>query len=218
MTLLCLSDIHGEGSGLEAVAAASQDADLIIIAGDVTQRGGRADAERVISPLLASGRRVLALAGNMDREGVGLFLEERGIGIHGKGTVIGEVGFMGLGGSNPTPFGTPFELRAEEEAGLLAKGYLQIAQSRRKVLISHAPPKDTRLDRNFTGLHVGSSEVRKFILSHDIHLCICGHIHEARGEEVLGSALCVNLGPYKNGGYALVRIGEEKPSVEWRQK
>jgi predicted phosphodiesterase len=67
MVLLCLADIHGEGGGLEKVLREAPETETIIVAGDVTHLGGYEEAAAVLAPLLGSGRRVLAVAGNMDR-------------------------------------------------------------------------------------------------------------------------------------------------------
>jgi Icc-related predicted phosphoesterase len=68
-------------------------------------------------------------------------------------------------------------------------------------------------------IHAGSAAVRAFLEEHDVSLCLCGHIHEARGEARVGPARCVNLGAFKSGRYALVdiRAGAE-PGIEitWR--
>jgi Icc-related predicted phosphoesterase len=218
MTLLCIADIHGDGAGLREALDSFPKADLVVLAGDITHLGGFAEAQKVLAPLLESDRRVVAVPGNMDREGVGRFLEERGISIHGRGVSVGDVGFQGLGGSNPSPFGTPFEVGGGEARRLLAEGRAQIEGCALRVLVSHAPPKDTRLDRSFAGMHVGSPEVRSFLLSDGTSLCLCGHIHEAAGEDTVGRTRCVNLGPLKNGSYAVVKISADDISVTWRKK
>src|SRR5271157_812484 len=101
--LLCLADIHGEGAGLKDVLLRdAADADLIVLAGDLTHLGGYAEAEQVLAPLLESGLPLVAVAGNMDRDGARDCLDERGINIHGRGMVRGGVGFMGLGGGTPS--------------------------------------------------------------------------------------------------------------------
>ena len=220
MKLLCLSDIHGEGAGLKEVLHEAAGADVVVLAGDITHLGGRAEAEAVLGPVLESGIPVLAVAGNMDREGARQCLQEKGIDIHARGLLLGPVGFMGLGGGTPSPFGTPWELTDEEAAGYLAAGLPAIATARYKVLVSHPPPRSTRLDRSFAGQHVGSKAVRNFLLADSVDLCICGHIHESAGEDTLGRVLCVNLGPFKNGRYALIDIDVEnaRAQVTWRKK
>jgi hypothetical protein len=206
MKLLCLSDIHGEAAELANVLQESAGADLIVVAGDVTHLGGAVEAQSILGPLLASGVRLVAVAGNMDGDGVRSFLGERGLDLHGRGVVIHGVGFMGLGGGSPSPFRTPWEVGEEEAEDCLAAGLREIREAPYKVLVSHSPPRDSRLDETFLRRHVGSAAVRRFLDAGSVDLCICGHIHEAAGEDRVGRTLCVNLGPLKNGTYALVTI------------
>jgi len=218
MTLLCLSDIHGEAAGLSEILANASGIDAIVVAGDITHLGGYAEAGAVLAPLQASGIRILAVAGNMDRAGVRKLLGEKGIDIHGRGIMVGGIGFLGLGGGTPSPFGTPWELSDEEASGFLAAGLAAIADAPYKVLVSHAPPRDTKVDRSFAGQHFGSGAVRDFLLSAGVGLCISGHIHESPGEDRLRGCLCVNLGPFKNGRYALITIDGDGPHIAWRKR
>ncbi len=214
MVLLCFSDIHGRGAGLKEIADASQ-ADAIVISGDVTQLGGYSEAERIISPLLLTGKPLLAVRGNMDREGVERYLDEKGLNLHGTGRILGDTGFHGLGGSLPTPIPTPFELSPEEARRLLQQGFSEVSRCARRVLISHEPPKDTTLDRIRSGTHVGSADVRAFIEKTKPALCISGHIHESPGEDRIGDTVCVNLGPYGSGRYALITM-DQTITITWR--
>ncbi len=241
MKLLCLSDIHGEAAGLESVLARNPGVDVVVIVGDITHLGDYAEAEAVLGPLVGAGVRMVAVGGNMDREGVRRYLGDKGIDIHARGVVIDGVGFMGLGGGTPSPFRTPWELPPEEAARCLAEGWAQISDAPCKVLVSHAPPHATEIDKSFTRMHVGSVPVREFLLSGPrnaalprpaaelsgsrnaarsgrVNLCICGHIHEAAGEDSLGGVTCVNVGPYKNGRYALIDITEERTEITWRTR
>jgi uncharacterized protein len=218
MRLLCLSDIHGEAAGLDDVLPLLGSVDVVVIAGDVTHLGGRPEAEAVLAPLAASAVRCLAVGGNMDLDGARAFLTEKGINIHGTGVVIDGVGFQGLGGGTPSPFHSPWELQPEEAARLLAAGRQAISGAGFKVLVSHAPPRGTAIDRTHTLMHAGSEPVRELILSGAVDLCICGHIHEARGEDALNGVPCVNVGPFKNGHYALVAIDGGRASIEWRKR
>ena len=219
MKLLCLSDIHGEGAGLrDILPGAARGADAIVLAGDLTHLGGYAEVGALLVPLFATGLPLLAVAGNMEYEGVRRYIGEKKIDIHGKGVVIGDVGFMGLGGGTPSPFHSPWELRDQEAQSLLAAGFAAIAEVPVKVLVSHAPPRDTKLDKSFTGLHVGSGAVRQFLESGAVNVCICGHIHEAAGEDMIGKTLCVNLGPFKNGRYAVLEIEGQQTHLDWRKR
>lgn len=218
MKLLCLSDIHGEAAGLRAVLPEAAGVDVVVLAGDLTHLGGRAEAQALLAPLFELELPLLAVAGNMEYEGVRRYIAEKGIDIHGRGVLIDGVGFMGLGGGTPSPFNSPWELSDEEARLLLAAGYAQIAKARFKVLVSHPPPRGTTLDRSFMGTHVGSQAVGDFISAGAVDLCLCGHIHEAAGEERIGNALCVNLGPFKSGRYALITIEGDRAHAEWRKK
>jgi Icc-related predicted phosphoesterase len=216
--LLCVSDIHGEAAGLGDLMSGPEPADVVIVAGDITHLGGRAEAQAVLAPILASHARLIAVAGNMDRESARSYLGELGVDLHARGVVLDGVGFMGLGGGPPSPFGTPWELDDAEARRCLEAGLAQIAGAPFRVLVSHAPPRDTELDRGFARQHVGSAPVREFLLAGSANLCICGHIHESAGEDSLGGAWCVNLGPYKNGNYALVTIDGGRAFVTRRTR
>ncbi len=152
----------------------------------------------------------------MDREPVRGYLGEIGVDLHGRGTLVGDVGFMGLGGGTPSPFGTPWELEDGEAVRCLAEGFVQIARAPFRVLVSHSPPHGTRLDRGHAGQHFGSGPVREFLLAGSVNICVCGHVHESAGEDSLGGAACVNLGPFKDGNYALVTIDGGRAHVTRR--
>lgn len=69
-----------------------------------------------------------------------------------------------------------------------------------RLLISHAPPYGTALDRmdsrrsNMRSGSWGSIALRNFIGKKDLSLTACGHIHESAGAKVVDDTLCVNPG------------------------
>jgi Icc-related predicted phosphoesterase len=64
-----------------------------------------------------------------------------------------------------------------------------------RVLICHAPPKNTKLDRAGEGRHFGSRAVRDFIEQVQPDYFYCGHIHEAAGQQdSLGRTQAWNVG------------------------
>ncbi|MBN2353837.1 MAG: metallophosphoesterase family protein [Spirochaetales bacterium] len=217
MRFLVLADIHGHQRFLRAVVEAEPAWDAVVIVGDLTQRGGHDDAEAVTSVLGATGRPILAVPGNMDRPDVLGFLEDSGRSLHGTGTVIGEVGFFGVGGSNPTPFGTPFELSEDEIGRLALTGFAAVREAAVKVLVSHTPPHGCALDRAGLGVHAGSTAVRRFLNAHPVDLCLCGHIHEASGEETVEGVRCCNPGAVRNGRYAVLEIDHGAIDVKRRK-
>jgi Icc-related predicted phosphoesterase len=139
MNILAVADIHGAVSQVRALLAREEQFDLILIAGDLTHCGTAADAEAVVAPLLATGKPLFAVPGNMDTQEAARYLEDAGISLHGRARLAAGFGFMGAGGSGTSPFGTPFELSDGETESLLGTGWTGIAASPRKILLSHAP-------------------------------------------------------------------------------
>ena len=106
---------------------------------------------------------------------------------------FGDLRFAGLEAdeSTPTPFDTPGEYTEVEMAARLDA----FADFRPQVLICHAPPANTALDRIKEGLHAGSSSVRDFIEKHAPAHVFCGHIHEAEGAVIqMGATRAMNVG------------------------
>lgn len=207
MDLICISDLHGRIDVLDRISGAAGEADILVVAGDITNFGKREAAEEMVGRLLSINPNLLAVPGNCDTPEVNDVLEEHGIGIHGKGTVKHGAAFFGLGGSGVTPFGTPQEYREGKLGELLMRGYEHVEKHAPKVLVSHSPPLGTRADLTGSGLHVGSSAVRSFIEAHPVDLVVCGHIHEARGKDSLGDTWIVNPGP-AHMGYARISLGD----------
>lgn len=189
MKALIFSDIHGDVRALERLMAT--EADYYFAAGDLaTWAKG---LERCGEALRAKGSRVYVLPGNHESAGqIAAFCETFGLhNFHEQTFDTGRYQLAGLGYSSPTPFHTPGEYTEEEMAGRLAR----FNALERLVLICHAPPYGTDLDRIRNGLHAGSRSVREFIEKRQPEYFFCGHIHEAEGVEVeLGRTRAVNVG------------------------
>ena len=155
----------------------------------------------VLDRLQAINSSILGVAGNLDQPDVARYLEDIGISLHGRGRILDGLGIMGLGGSNYTPFNTPYEFSEEELGAFLAAGFAQIEDAKDFILVSHAPPVRTNTDRLLNGNHVGSRTVRTFIEEKQPLLCLTGHIHESRGQDNIGRTLVLNPGMIKDGGY-----------------
>lgn len=206
MKLFAISDIHGATKPIEAAAPLISAADWIVISGDITHTKSRAEAADVIACLEQYSIRILAVHGNWDRIEVKDFLEEKGYSLHGKGRILDEIGFFGMGGSSPTPVKTATVYTEEEIALTLRTGYEKVREASQVVLISHVPPRRVR-DRSFIGLRGGSHSVKAFLEENPISLCLCGHIHEAAGIERFQNTLVANTGSFKKGRYVSVEIG-----------
>ena len=214
MRMIAGSDFHGFRPSFEAFAleAKKQKADVILIGGDVTNFGTMEQARRLLLILSEINIPVFFVPGNCDPPSLTNLNFDNIKCIHSRGVTYGDLVFIGIGGSPITPFNTPFEMNEREIAEILQNCINSLGDEvgqRQIILVSHPPPKNTRLDRTAFGIHAGSISVRRFIEKHNPLLVACGHIHEAKGEERIGETLIVNLGSAKQGSYAIVEVEEE---------
>ncbi len=189
MKLLIFSDIHGDRSALEKLVAT--EADYYFADGDLANWGRGLEQ---LGPIMQRrAERMYVLPGNheSDRD-IAQFCEQYGFhDFHGQSIEIGGYQVAGLGYSNPTPFDTPGEYSEEELAARLEK----FSVLDPLILICHAPPKATRLDRAGEGKHFGSQAVRDFIDRRQPLYFYCGHIHEAAGvADTIGRTRAWNVG------------------------
>ena len=205
MKIISFGDVHMATRNLERMGEVMRDTELVIVSGDLTNFGGVDDARKVIGDVRRSCSSVLALPGNLDKREVIPFLENEGIALHGKGVAIDGIGIFGCGGSNITPFGTPMELSEDEIYATLRAGYQSVREVRPLLMICHTPPYGTKCDRIISGKPVGSTAARQFIEEVKPEVCISGHIHESAGVDEIGPTKILNAGPFKGGGYIVVR-------------
>ena len=217
MRIVSFGDVHMSLRNIERLGPQIAAADLVILSGDLTNFGGRDDAEEVLHAARRFGRNVLALPGNLDRPEVIPFLRERGVSLHGESRLFGDLGVFGCGGSNLTPFRTPTELSEEEIGALLEQAYVDVAGAPRRLMVCHTPPLDTATDRIRNGQHVGSPTVRAFIERHQPDACITGHIHESAGIDRIGATVVVNAGAFRDGGYIVVTETADRLDAELRR-
>lgn len=200
MKLLALSDLHGDYSHVKSIRKKAGDFDAVMIAGDLTDFGPDEDALELLAMFKEP---VLAVPGNCDNPSILKILDENTINLHNSIHSMGGLIFVGLGGSNPTPFNTPFEL-SEKKIGEYI-GTLLSGIKGRTVLLSHAPPLNTT-DRLPHG-NVGSEALARYLGR--FNLIICGHIHEARGCMRVNGTEVVNPGAASKGQAALITINDE---------
>jgi Icc-related predicted phosphoesterase len=207
MKILAFTDIHGSYKKVDETLA-KVSADVIVIGGDITTAGTSAQASSAIEGWERFGRPLVAVAGNMDSPEIDAVLESAGVSVNGRGVKIGDVGFFGVSASPFSPLHTPYEISEEETAQRIEAGYRAVRDSKVRVFVPHAPPHGTKVDKVFMGTHVGSKSVRDFIERKQPDVVICGHIHEARGQDVIGKTRIVNCGPAGKGYYAVIEIGD----------
>ena len=138
-----------------------------------------------------------------------------GVSINACGRVIGDVGFFGVSAAPVSVLRTPNEITEEEIMRRAEQGWTDVAACRQTVFVPHAPPAGTALDRLRDGRHVGSTAVREFIERRAPDLVVCGHIHEARGTDRIGSTLIANCGPAGKGFFAVLDLSDP-PQVTLR--
>jgi hypothetical protein len=216
MKILVISDIHGRLAKLDRIKTELAKADVVVVAGDITNFGGRDEAREILKPMLSLAKRLFAVPGNCDLPEVNELLKELRVSLHGRSSVVEEIGFFGVGGSNPTPFATPQEYTEEHLRELLESGYSAIKERSTKVLVTHSPPFGTKLDLTSSGMHAGSRAVKAFIKEKKPTLALCGHIHEARGVARVATTTVVNPGAF-HMGYALVELDEGKVEIELKE-
>ena len=184
------------------------DADILLLGGDITDFGTPNVAEKLVRCAQQQCSSVFAVSGNCDSKAIDDRLIELGVSLYGRGVVYQDVGFFGVSAMPPW-MGNMYELTEAEIATALRTGHGQLTTRGQDVLLSHTPPRDTRLDETRAGHHVGSVSVREFIKRASPALVVCGHIHESRGIDSLGATTIVNCGPGYRGHYAVAEVDTE---------
>jgi len=207
LKLLAAADFHGNSSAENNLSKLlKRGYDCLVLIGDLTNFGPPEIAESILKLAKDFGVPCFSVPGNCDPKSIIQVLEKNGANIHGKCGKLGEFTFVGLGGSNLTPFNTPFELtEIEIQEELTAASY---GIGEKWILVTHAPPHGTKVDRIREGTHVGSKSIRQYIEQKQPLVALCGHVHEARGIDQLGRTLVVNPGPITKGFAAEVNIDD----------
>ncbi len=92
-----------------------------------------------------------------------------------------------------------------------AKSVLKRLGSNLDILVCHQPPygvldkvgKGGGVPKKWLGKHAGSKAVLDYIKKYQPKYCICGHIHEAKGEKKIGKTRVINLG---EGGWKILDL------------
>jgi uncharacterized protein len=215
LRLLLLSDIHGRVPAIRRILSEARPlgVDAVIASGDLTDFGSLANAAEILNELSVLGAPIFFVPGNCDTPLLGREEVLSGsVNLHGRCGAIGDFALIGVGGSTPTPFDTLFELSEESTKRALDKAYTSVRQ-RRFAVVSHVPPLDTSVDVTLSGDHAGSNAVREFIERTRPLLVVCGHIHEAKGSDILGDTVIINPGAASKGFYATADM-EDSITVE----
>ncbi len=193
MRIAGLTDLHGKIINFNKVLLYNPD--VILISGDITHFGKNLRVINYLKYLKEKENiKILAIPGNCDNIESIDKLNELNINIDEKVASINNINFIGIGGSNKTPFNTPNEYSEKE---LYCKFKNAIKNFNKKellnnfVLLSHAPPKNTMADR-INDDNVGSISIRKIIEEYSPSLVLCGHIHESRCIDKINNSYVIN--------------------------
>ena len=224
MKIIAFGDIHMATDVARSIPGIKE-ADLILLNGDLTNYGGTQETRSVLDDIMRINPNVLAQFGNLDSGKVNEYLEKLAINLHGQARLVqGEVCLIGVGGSNFTPFHTPSEfpekelLHLADNAFRQGQDFIALAQPLHKrkipqILISHVPPLNTAVDKLHNGKHVGSKAIRSIIEQYQPDLCIAGHIHEAKGHDMIGKTPVYNHGMLRQGGWIHIDIQQSQLTV-----
>ena len=216
MKIVNIVDIHGNIKPIDSIGDVLSSADLVIIAGDLTNFGGGNEAREVLEEVGKYNKNILAVTGNCDAKDVDDYLTGKKINLHGRTVDVDGVSITGAGGSLPCPSPTPNVYTEEEYEDIFEKSQMGKNGSC-VILVSHQPPIGTLNDKLTNGDHVGSRTVREFIERYQPLVCFTGHIHEAPGIDTIGATKIVNPGPLGTRSYAYLDVSDDINELEIRK-
>jgi uncharacterized protein len=204
--VLLIADLHGQFGKIDSFLELNPEA--VFIAGDITNMGPVDAVDDVLSRIDVP---CFAVPGNCDpREILETLEHSDAVCLHGSQINLGKISIAGIGGSNPTPFGTPFEMTDKQIDDGLNAAMKKMEKTVHNILLTHAPPFET-LDK-INGEHVGSASIRKHMKAFD--LVCCAHVHEQRGVLDIDGVKIVNPGPAMDGHCALIHFGTEAKDIK----
>lgn len=192
MRILAFADNHGNLKNLESVKRKAKrlKPEIILCAGDFTFFEEKMDF--ILKKINALKIKTLIVPGNHEdrnhlRENITKYKNIEY--FHASAFETEEAIFLGYEGNGFSKKDKDFKKWWKKIKKLIKKTDKKI------VLITHAPPYNTKLDE--VGMdYVGNETIRKFIEKEKPVLAISGHIHDCFGvEDKIGNSLLVNPGP-----------------------
>lgn len=206
----------------EAFAEVGRDADLVLLAGDLTTHGETDQAEVLAAAVRGLDVPVAAVLGNHDlHAGRGEQIAEimNGAGVHmldrsstvfeldgGEIGVVGTKGFVGgFTGSQLPDFGEPLlrqvysETTAEVEA--IREGLQEIAHCRVRIVLLHYAPTSDTLHGEPEGIwtYLGSDRLAAPIAEYRPDVVLHGHAHSGSFEGAIGGVPVYNVAVHVTG-------------------
>lgn len=196
--------------------ASIADADLVLLAGDLTTHGDPAEAAVLAAAAGGAAAPVAAVLGNHDwhenhadevtstleRGGIRMLEREPAV-IEIRGLRIGVVGVKGFVGGFPDAalpdFGEPSlrQVYAEttREVEALERGLREVAAADARIVLMHYAPTTSTLGAEPRGIwaFLGSDRLARPILDHSPDLVLHGHAHSGSFEGFIGAVPVYNV-------------------------
>ncbi|MDP4012740.1 MAG: metallophosphoesterase [Candidatus Nanoarchaeia archaeon] len=172
-----------------AIRAKQENVDMVLVCGDLTM--SNTSTEGLMGPFKKLGLNVAIIPGNHEPVAVADFLAETyGVkNLHGDSLIKNNIGFFGCGAAN---IGI-HRLEDQDAYYLFYKGFKNLREVHKKIMVSHVPPSGTLMEKLVPGS--GSDAVRKAVESFKPDFLFCSHLHEAEGiEEMIGTTKVINVG------------------------
>jgi Icc-related predicted phosphoesterase len=206
-------DIHVREANAEQVAEAfrvvAPDADLLLLAGDLTTHGEPGQAAFLADACAGLEPPVVAVLGNHDHhcgraDELAAALEEAGIQVLDRASevyeiggievgIVGAKGFVGgFAGSHLPDFGEPLLRQVyretSDEVDAIGSGLVAVAHCPLRIVLLHYAPIDETLAGEPPGIHafLGSSRLADPIREHEPDLVLHGHAHAGSFEGSIG--------------------------------
>jgi Icc-related predicted phosphoesterase len=154
-----------------------------------------------------SGVKVYIAPGNDDLLEINQVLDEFTYAVNTDERKVDVDGYemITLSWSNPTPWDTPRECSEEQLRERIDKLTSQVSSMEKCIFNFHVPPYGTSLDSAYKlsedlvpsineTTNVGSTAILGAINKYQPLLGLHGHIHESRGNQLIGRTTCVNPG------------------------
>jgi uncharacterized protein len=215
-------DVHASDATREriadAFAAIEREADLVLLAGDLTTQGEPEQAEALADAVRALQIPVAAVLGNHDLHsghgddvaailsGAGVYMLDRDFAVFDDVGVVGTKGFVGgFTGSQLPDFGEPLLRRVyaetSEEVEAIRNGLQEIAHCPiRIVLLHYAPTSDTLLgEPEGIWTYLGSDRLAAPIAEYRPDVVLHGHAHSGSFEGAIGNVPVYNVAVHVTG-------------------
>ena len=193
MKILAFTDIHGSLHAINRIEqkTRTQKLDLLVCAGDISIF--ESGITGIFRRLNKMNKEILIVHGNHEDEKTFIKASKtfKNVNfIHKKHFIKDDVLFLGYGGG-----GFSIVDRDFERVSHTFKKIIKENSAKKIILVTHAPPYKTKLDKLVEG-HCGNKSIRHFIEKNRIDYLICGHLHENFGkEDKIHGAKIINPGP-----------------------